>query len=544
MQYDQLHTLSDEERAELLTKTLVSQQSYNGTEGERAKAQWLYDFLQSVPYFRQHPDQLWLQDIREDPFFRQNVWVYVPATSPTKKTVLFHAHIDTVGTEDYGAIQQIAHQPDKLLPYFQEKIPEGEIRTEALSGDWLFGRGSLDMQSGIAVHLVNLLHYIELEERPCNLLWLFNPDEEAEHAGIKAAGEELLRLQEGFGLDYSLAVNDDFITSLYEGDTSKIIYTGTAGKVFPSFFIAGREAHVGDAFTAIDPTMISSWLNVKLNMHPDHQEEVDGEYVIPPTVLFQRDTKEQYNVQTPLSAGISLNVFLYEQQIGRVVEHLKRVAIEVVADVEQTLRSRYRADCDKKGFPARDLSWKLKVQTYEEFERELTSRGVPVQQIIEDVLQSKTPEEDSRKVSFRIVQTLQHHDPNTEPRVVLYFAPPYLPNHEIHDESTLEAIGRALDTFGSEEIFKVKRFFPFLSDSSFLAFHGNEEDVERLTKNFPAMDTLFPLPIKAMSALAIPSINVGVYGKDGHKWTERVYKPYSFGVVPKLIRHIVSRVVK
>jgi len=37
---------------------------------------------------------------------------------------------------------------------------------------------------------------------------------------------------------------------------------------------------------------------------------------------------------------------------------------------------------------------------------------------------------------------------------------------------------------------------------------------------------------------------MGVYGKDGHKWTERVYKPYSFGVLPKLIQKATKEIFK
>lgn len=37
---------------------------------------------------------------------------------------------------------------------------------------------------------------------------------------------------------------------------------------------------------------------------------------------------------------------------------------------------------------------------------------------------------------------------------------------------------------------------------------------------------------------------MGVYGKDGHKWTERVYKPYSFGVLPKLIQETTLHILK
>ncbi|MFK4470258.1 arginine utilization protein RocB [Bacillus sp. RC252] len=36
---------------------------------------------------------------------------------------------------------------------------------------------------------------------------------------------------------------------------------------------------------------------------------------------------------------------------------------------------------------------------------------------------------------------------------------------------------------------------------------------------------------------------MGVYGKDGHKWTERVYKPYSFSVLSLLIRNTTIQIL-
>ena len=49
------------------------------------------------------------------------------------------------------------------------------------------------------------------------------------------------------------------------------------------------------------------------------------------------------------------------------------------------------------------------------------------------------------------------------------------------------------------------------------------------------MEQLYPLPFEKMRALGIKSVNFGVHGKDAHKWTERLYMPYSFEVLPKLI---------
>ncbi|GLV67501.1 hypothetical protein Bmyc01_61700 [Bacillus mycoides] len=43
--------------------------------------------------------------------------------------------------------------------------------------------------------------------------------------------------------------------------------------------------------------------------------------------------------------------------------------------------------------------------------------------------------------------------------------------------------------------------------------------------------------------LNIPSINMVVYGKDGHKWTERVYKPYSFSILSLLIRNTTIQIL-
>ena len=46
------------------------------------------------------------------------------------------------------------------------------------------------------------------------------------------------------------------------------------------------------------------------------------------------------------------------------------------------------------------------------------------------------------------------------------------------------------------------------------------------------MDQLYPLPFEKMKNLGIKAVNFGVHGKDAHKWTERLYIPYSFEVLP------------
>jgi arginine utilization protein RocB len=93
------------------------------------------------------------------------------------------------------------------------------------------------------------------------------------------------------------------------------------------------------------------------------------------------------------------------------------------------------------------------------------------------------------------------------------------------------------------EQFVLKKFFPYLADGSFLSIHETDEELKPLLENFPKWDQLYPLPYETIRKLNIPSINMRVYGKDGHKWTERVYKPYSFNVLPLLIRKATIQIL-
>ena len=79
------------------------------------------------------------------------------------------------------------------------------------------------------------------------------------------------------------------------------------------------------------------------------------------------------------------------------------------------------------------------------------------------------------------------------------------------------------------------RFFPSLSDSSYLKIDDDNNSIDKLISNFPEYKNLYDVPIRDIKKLNIPAINYGCFGKDAHKWTERVYMPYSFEVLPKLI---------
>jgi arginine utilization protein RocB len=542
--YAQLKNKSISERVELITRSLVALKSYNGSDGESQKAHYIYEMIRSFPYFQKNPDNVWMQKVPNDGIGRHNVFALLDGE--TAKTLVFHAHYDTVGTEDYGALQDMAHDPDFLQKFFMDYEGEEKVKEDALSGNWLFGRGSLDMQSGIAVHLANLLYFSEQGKPPQgNLLFLFNGDEESEHGGMIAALTDLDRLK-GEGFDYLAAINTDFISPIYDGDCKRYIYTGAAGKFLPGFYIYGREAHVGDVLTSIDPTAIASKINLEINQNLDFAEKIPGEFTLPPSCLYFKDDKLAYNVQTPLSTSIYFNYFVYEKTARDVLYEMKKAAMKSVAHLEIRSREQYESYRSYHNFPERELSWHVDVLTLREYVFWLKERGLDPDPVMEEIYLMHEGE-DRRTIAYKMVEAMQHLDPDRTPRVIIFFAPPFLPHNYLNEENEYgkkvkEVLDTCLEQISREtgEEFVLKRFFPYLADGSFLSLHEEDADIEVIKKNLPLINDLYPVPIETIRKLNIPSINIGVYGKDGHQWTERVYKPYTFSVLPEVIQRVTN----
>ena len=541
--YQQLSKMLPEEKIEAITKSLVALNSINGTLGEGKKADYIKDMIKSFPYFQDNPSHVWEQAIPEDPYGRKNIFAFIEGNGDSLNTVIYHAHLDTVGIEDFGPLKDIAFDSDRLAEYFSSYEFDREVQRDARSGEWMFGRGSVDMQSGIAVHLANLLHFSERREQlPGHILFMANPDEESQHSGILTSISELKRLKQEKQLRYLAAINTDFITPLYDGDTTRYIYTGAAGKLLPCFAIYGREVHVGDTLSGIDPNLIASEITRRIHNNIHMAENIEGELVLPPTCLYQRDNKEAYNVQTAVSSYVYFNYFIYEKTAKEIMDQLTAVADEACKETEQKLSDYYDEYCRRTNLPKKEISWNVQVYSLEDYLKRLRSRGIDPAQCIEQTF--KTYEHlELRMRCFKAVEELQKLDPEQGAKVIIFYAPPYLPHNYLMEESTRDrllqhVIQEAVDKTAAStgETFAFKKFFPYLADGSFLSLHETDAEVSAFTDNFPGWDVIGMIPFKEIRELNIPSVNIGVYGKDGHKWTERVYKPYTFHVLPELIQ--------
>lgn len=528
-----------------LTRQMVAIPSVNTTEGEKNIGLFIESYLRDIPYFKKHEEYIIIQPLKNDSLERRNVFALIRGEKDdNKNTIIFHGHTDTVGVEDYGVFEDYAFDTDRLMEALREADIDEDVKRDLKSGDYLFGRGACDMKSGDAVFMVLIKHITEhIGEFSGNILLSLNPVEENLHTGIIEGIEVIEALREQYHLNYILAINNDYTCPMYSGDSKRYIYTGVGGKVLPCFYIRGKETHVGQCFEGYDPALLASVINEEISYNADYLDNYKGEYSLPPVSLKLKDLKNWYNVQTAKEAFIYFNYFVHnagaDEIINKLVDAAKKSSQKTIAKMNE----RYKKFCELSGkeYTVIDNIWS--VMTYDELNKIAHDKNSDIdKEIIEITKECMENNIDKREIPIFIIRKMLQTAKIYEPVVVLYYAAPYCPHNTLKDEKAedvklIKQLKNITDEMTKEtgEEYDICRFFPSLSDSSYLAMDDSEESAECLYRNFPQMDMLYPLPLSKIRSLNIKAINYGVYGKDAHKWTERVYIPYSFDILPKLI---------
>lgn len=538
-----------------LTKELVRHPSINGTIGERDIAYRIYDYFSECSYFREHPDHLRMVKTHRDERERYNVFALVKGGDASlEETVILMGHMDTVGVDDYGKWKQLAFSSAELMERWKKaKIPE-RVRRDLESGDWACGRGSVDMKSGVAANMVLTRYFAEHpEELKGNVLFLSECDEEDNSQGILSALSDFLNLAQEENLSYVAAINADYTSPRFEGDSNRYVYLGTVGKLLPAFFIAGKETHVGQAFEGFDPNLVAAELTCHLDYNPDFCDEMYGEVTLPPVSLKQTDLKTRYDVQTPISALVYYNYFVHSLSPKDVLEKLKGVAEEAVESAWQRYRYRHLAYCERTGDPLQFQEWKPRVFTYEELYHQCRDRyGSEFEESMRVFAMNLLNEEelDLRDYCRKMVEELWAWDEEQTPAVILFYASIYIPRIVLNEKDTrdqrlIQAVRKAVQRIQPlcEHPIQVRNFFPYISDMSFLAISDDQEGIHSLEKNMPAWGTKHQMDVDTIQALDVPAVNIGPYGMDAHKQWERVEVPYSMEVVPRLNYQVIKNLV-
>ena len=268
------------ERIEEIVVQLVKEQSIVETEGEIAVSDKVYEIMSQMDYYKKYPEKLYFLPVKDDPWGRKTVVAIMNGEkAKSDKTVIFIGHTDTVGISDYGALAEYATKPYELA----EKLKEvssltDEVREDLESGKYLFGRGIFDMKSGVAVVMALMERLSQrIEDFEGNIILAAVCDEEGSSKGMLTFVPELVRLEKEHGYHYLAMLDPDYIAPAHPGDPNVYQYVGTVGKLMPTFLIVGKESHVGESFSGLDPNQIAAEITRRVNLNPVLSDVVDGE---------------------------------------------------------------------------------------------------------------------------------------------------------------------------------------------------------------------------------------------------------------------------
>lgn len=539
-----------------LTDELVRVKSVVDTSGEIDAANKLFAIISSIPYFKERPNQLIQSKTVDDEFERYNVLAYVEGTKDlaNKKTLILMGHLDTVGIEDYTNLEDVACSPTELMERLKDELLPDLVREQLLSGEWYFGRGVLDMKSGVASHLSLLKYYAEHpEELSGNLIFFSECDEEVSSKGVLSGLKDLKKWKQDHGFEYIGLINSDFVAPLHEGDVNRYVYKGTVGKLLPSFFITGAETHVGSSFEGLDPNYIAAELTRQISYNPDLCDRHLGETPAPPVSLKQTDFKPNYTVQTALSAYVYFNFFVQSWSPKDVLNKLVEQAEIAFESAVNLLDKRYERFCEISKQPYKPLPWKPRVILYEEMTEQLTQEyGEPFIQHMDafksELLLDKSL--DTRMFAARVVEEEWKWMKDKSPAIILFYSSLYSPCLDLTGKDEREvnletALAEAIETIQPEYDHPIvtKNYFPYICDMSCVAIKDDEEGIRAVTENNPGWGTKHYVDYQDIRDINVPAINIGPYGYDGHKRYERMEIEYSTVIVPKITKEVIRRLI-
>lgn len=534
------HSSRDYERARNLSVEMTRWASVTGSDGEAEFAPRLRALMAELPYFAANPDHLFSFDTHGTPP-RQNLCALVRGTG--SRTIVLAGHYDTVSIANYGQLADLATEPEELTETLILELTARKGRTEAeertlqdlTSGDFLPGRGLLDMKSGLAAGIVALERFASLDERVGNLLFVATPDEENRSRGMIALRDRLPEIAKKLGLEIVGGINLDSTSDEGDGSEGRAVYLGSVGKFSPFAFVVGRPTHAGYPFDGISAQRIGAEIVRAVDTVPELADEAFGERTPPPVCLKARDLRDGYDVTTPDRVWLSFNWLTH-----------RRAAAELLADFRAVVAGALAAALDAEdGHAARHRGTEKRrtdgvVLTYADLLDRVRERGGEAALgRLERLDAEVSGGGDPLKASRKIVAAAATEAGIEGPAVIVGFASLHYPL--VHLDRNGEAGQRMRERLAAvtAEVaarhgtgIKFKQIFAGISDMSFLGHRPTTDETGLIAANTPSAAFTDRAP---EGLLAFPTVNIGPWGRDYHQKWERVHAPYTFGVLPDLV---------
>jgi arginine utilization protein RocB len=530
-----------------LALRMVSWPSETGTPGEAEFADRLHALLLEIPYFRDHPEDIRLIDSHGDPLTR-NVVALVRGTG--RKTVVLAGHFDTVSTDNYHELRPLACDSIRLrdaliadLSARARSEQEERALQDLLGGDFLPGRGMLDMKSGDAAAIACLEDFAARSDRQGNLMLVITPDEERESRGMRSMRDALPGIAAAFGVEISAAINIDVTSDQGDGSEGRAVYAGTIGKLLPFALVIGCSSHASYPFEGVSAQAMAAGILTRFEGNASLADRDDSDISPPPICLEAKDLRDGYEVTTPERFWIAFN-WLYhamtaEDLFDRFRDEVQTGATEAVHRFAAQ-SAEFGRLVGKRAGATPAIPRLVTFSDLRLLAAQVAGEGFEALYAAEESRLSHI--DNPLSLTRQLTEWLVGVARLSGPAVVIGFSGLHYPASRLdlslsNDRALHSAIEKARAALGNEPDRSLvwKPYFQGISDMSFLGQASTGQDI--VSQNTPISRLIDRPP---SDALRFPAVNIGPWGREFHQKLERVHAPYAFEVLPNLLSDIAS----
>ncbi len=533
----------------------VKIQSFTNTPKERLVEDFFIGRFEQIAYFREHPELWGLYPVEGDPLKRNICWAMVKGKG--SKTVALVHHYDIVDIEDFKTLKPFAFSPDQLskeLAKHLDLLPE-DARKDLEAGTFLFCRGGCDMKAGGSIQYALMEAYSQMEDFEGNVIVLGVPDEENLSAGMRGAAKLLAELKKEYGLEYLMMINSE---PHQRKDFSKGVFSeGTVGKMMPFVYVRGFLSHAGKVFEGLNPVSVLSEIVTRTEVDMDFADVVNGEAAPPPTWLYMKDSKDRYDVSMPLSAQGCFSVLTLKQTPAELLRRVESVCRTSFDAVIERMNAGYARFCRQTGQPGTALPWRTKVVSFGDLLEEARADGgkdfdaaweTACGQVMDDLTAGRIG---MIEANFCLIERIYDYVEDISPRVVYGLLPPYYPNvsNIYFDGIAAAAAGLSeklmdytRETFGQE--YTKEYFYTGICDLSYINIDDPAAQRASVADAMPLFGDYYDVPFEAIKEISMAGINIGPWGKDFHKLTERVYKEDLYERTPRILDAAIGELLR
>jgi len=511
------------------------------------------NWFDSVPYFAANKDYCGLYDIPNDPLNRVVPWALVKGCDGSlMDTIILIHHCDTVNTEDYKNLENMALDPLKLTQALRRGAMEvpTHVQKDAACDNWLFGRGVADMKGGGAIHMALLEEYAAQALNggfKGNVLLLSLVDEENLSAGMIGAVHLLKQLKDKFGLNYVLTIDSE--AHEREDENLPIYYDGSIGKAMPVVYVRGVLAHSGMIYKGLNPINLLAEIIRKTELNPDFIEKFGNSVCPPPTWLYHKDSKKVYDVSLPDAALGYMSVLTLSKTPKEFMDTIHDICTDAFEQVIADMRRSFQHWVDlNDGKVEAQPAWSVNVKTFAQLHTEAVRDSGDgflqvFAQINEEIRKKLLADSDFFVIDGinEVIKTTLSFVKDKSPIVVLALSPPYYP--AVSNAMLGEKAAKVNAIVSGLEGCQIKNIYTGISDLSYSMFTADDDAISYIEDNMLMWGHSYTIPIGLIKELSTPILNIGPWGKDIHKYTERVFLPDLFYEAPRVTDFVVRKML-